>query len=131
MDFEFSDEQLALRDLARDLFQRESPPSRLRSLWGEETPRDDKVWRTMAEAGPRRVFRGEASTDPPTRMAGRGAARDEAFLRGAAATAAVLNGLGMRMLEMTIEHVKSRKQFDRPVGSFQAVKHKLAETHVM
>src|SRR5947208_9103694 len=51
MDFEFSEEQEALRDLARDLFQRESPPSRLRSLWGEEEPRDDKVWRTIAEAG--------------------------------------------------------------------------------
>ena len=30
-----------------------------------------------------------------------------------------------------LEHVKSRTQFDRPVGSFQAVKHKLAEVHVM
>ena len=51
MDFQFSEEQEALRDLARDLFQRESPPSRLRELWQQEEPRDDKVWRTIAEAG--------------------------------------------------------------------------------
>src|SRR5437016_14442743 len=51
MDFEFSEEQRALQDLARDLFQRESPPSRLRELWQQEEPRDDKVWRTIAEAG--------------------------------------------------------------------------------
>src|SRR4051794_8056854 len=51
IDFAFSDEQLALRDLARDLFERESPPSRLRQLWETDEPRDDKVWRTVAEAG--------------------------------------------------------------------------------
>src|SRR5947207_15551937 len=51
MDFEFSEEQRALQDLARDLFQRESPPARLRELWQQEEPRDDKVWRTIAEAG--------------------------------------------------------------------------------
>src|SRR5438132_10362225 len=51
MDFDFSEEQYALRDLARELFQRESPPSLVRSLWSEQEPRDDKVWRTIAEAG--------------------------------------------------------------------------------
>src|SRR5438309_2451128 len=51
MDFDFSEEQYALRDLARELFQRESPPARVRSLWTEQEPRDDKVWRTIGEAG--------------------------------------------------------------------------------
>src|SRR5439155_16673304 len=51
MDFDFSDEQHSLRDLARELFQRESPPSRLRELWQQVEPRDEKVWRTIAEAG--------------------------------------------------------------------------------
>ena len=54
----------------------------------------------------------------------------EAHVRGAVATAGVLNGIGRKLLEMTLEHVKSRTQFDRPVGSFQAVKHKLANVHV-
>jgi alkylation response protein AidB-like acyl-CoA dehydrogenase len=43
------------------------------------------------------------------------------------AAAAELVGLGQRMLDMTVEHVGSRQQFGVPVGSFQAVKHQLAD----
>lgn len=39
-----------------------------------------------------------------------------------------LNALGARMLELTVEHVSSRSQFGRPLGSFQAVKQGLADT---
>jgi alkylation response protein AidB-like acyl-CoA dehydrogenase len=242
VDFEFSEEQEALRDLARDLFQRESPPSRLRAMWGEEEPRDDKVWRTIAEAGLLGItvpeeFGGlggdEVDLAPVLEEAGRAAlpdplvetlavaapalaegGRDEqkrewlpriaagealvavsfgdepwvldadvadlllvehddavhlvpkgsftsrrirsedgarrlfevdvtlddstatsvdgrlARLRAVAATAALLNGVASKLLELTLEHVKSRTQFDRSVGSFQAVKHKLAEVAV-
>jgi alkylation response protein AidB-like acyl-CoA dehydrogenase len=34
------------------------------------------------------------------------------------------------MIDMTVEYVSLRRQFGRPVGSFQAVKHALAEAHV-
>jgi alkylation response protein AidB-like acyl-CoA dehydrogenase len=50
--------------------------------------------------------------------------------RGALAAAAMLLGLGTRMLEMTVEYVKVRKQFGQAVGSFQAVKHQLADALV-
>ena len=50
--------------------------------------------------------------------------------RAAAATAAFLNGVSRRLLDMTVDYVKERHQFGRPVGSFQAIKHKLAETHL-
>jgi alkylation response protein AidB-like acyl-CoA dehydrogenase len=53
-----------------------------------------------------------------------------AYDRGAFATAAILVGLGRRMIDMTVEYVSLRTQFGRPVGSFQAVKHMLAEAHV-
>jgi hypothetical protein len=43
------------------------------------------------------------------------------------ALAAELVGLGRRMLDMTVGYVKERKQFGVPVGSFQAVKHRLAD----
>lgn len=43
------------------------------------------------------------------------------------ATAAQLVGLGRRMLDMTVAYVKARRQFGAPVGSFQAVKHQLAD----
>jgi len=242
MDFEFSEEQDALRDLARDLFQRESPPSRLRELWQQEEPRDDKVWRTIAEAGllgitvpeefgglggdevdlalvleeagraalpeplletvaiaapaiaeggtdeqkrewlprmasgealvavsfgderwtpdadvadllvvelddavhlvprgsfttrrvrsedrARRLFEVDVALDASTATTADGRL---ARFRAVSATAGFLNGVAMRLLELTLEHVKSRTQFERPVGSFQAVKHKLADVAV-
>jgi alkylation response protein AidB-like acyl-CoA dehydrogenase len=36
-------------------------------------------------------------------------------------------GAGERLLEMTVGYVKVREQFDRPLGSFQSVKHKVAD----
>lgn len=46
--------------------------------------------------------------------------------RGALAAAAVLNGIAGALLDKTLDYVKVRQQFGVPVGSFQAVKHKLA-----
>ena len=45
----------------------------------------------------------------------------------ALAAAAQLLGLGHRMLVLTVDYVKERKQFGVPVGSVQAVKHQLAD----
>jgi len=45
----------------------------------------------------------------------------------ATASAAFLNGLSRRMLDMSVDYAKVREQFGRPVGSFQAVKHHLAD----
>ena len=42
-------------------------------------------------------------------------------------TAADALGAGERLLEMSTRHVKVREQFGRPLGSFQSVKHKLAD----
>jgi hypothetical protein len=47
--------------------------------------------------------------------------------RAAVGAAAQLIGLGDRMLAMTAEYVVERKQFGVPIGSFQAVKHHLAD----
>jgi alkylation response protein AidB-like acyl-CoA dehydrogenase len=43
------------------------------------------------------------------------------------ALAAELVGVSQRALEMTVSYVKERKQFDVPVGSFQAVAHRCAQ----
>ncbi|GAA4558534.1 acyl-CoA dehydrogenase family protein [Planotetraspora kaengkrachanensis] len=40
-------------------------------------------------------------------------------------------GGGERCLEMTLAHVKTREQFGRPIGSFQAVRHRLADLYVL
>ncbi|WP_369389989.1 acyl-CoA dehydrogenase family protein [Streptomyces sp. CG1] len=39
-------------------------------------------------------------------------------------------GAAERVLERTVEYVGQREQFGRPVGSFQAVKHRLADVYV-
>jgi alkylation response protein AidB-like acyl-CoA dehydrogenase len=47
--------------------------------------------------------------------------------RGATAYAAELLGAAQHMLDESTEYAKERVQFDRPIGSFQAVKHRLAD----
>ncbi|MDX3660270.1 acyl-CoA dehydrogenase [Streptomyces sp. ID05-26A] len=49
-----------------------------------------------------------------------------AFDLGVLTCAAQLLGLGRAMLEMTTAHAKTRAQFGKPIGQFQAVKHHLA-----
>jgi alkylation response protein AidB-like acyl-CoA dehydrogenase len=46
---------------------------------------------------------------------------------GAVLTAAFLLGLADRQTDMTIGYAKERVQFDRPIGSFQAIKHLCAD----
>jgi alkylation response protein AidB-like acyl-CoA dehydrogenase len=78
--------------------------------------------------GARRVFTVEVEAGDDTRMAADADSLSKAFDRGAWATAAFLNGVAQAELDMTVAYVKEREQFGRPIGSFQAVKHKLAET---
>jgi alkylation response protein AidB-like acyl-CoA dehydrogenase len=47
--------------------------------------------------------------------------------RAEAALAAELVGVGQRVMEMAVEYAKDRKQFDRPIGSYQAVSHLCAQ----
>lgn len=44
------------------------------------------------------------------------------------ATAAQALGVGLALLDRTVEYAKQRTQFGVPIGSFQAVKHRLADT---
>jgi alkylation response protein AidB-like acyl-CoA dehydrogenase len=53
-----------------------------------------------------------------------------AFDRGALGTAAQLVGLGQHLLDETVEYVTNRRQFGVPIGSFQALKHKLADVRI-
>ncbi|MCU1622734.1 MAG: acyl-CoA dehydrogenase domain protein [Frankiales bacterium] len=45
-------------------------------------------------------------------------------------TAAFLLGLARRQLDLTVSYVKDRKQFGVPIGTFQAIKHPLADAVV-
>jgi alkylation response protein AidB-like acyl-CoA dehydrogenase len=53
-----------------------------------------------------------------------------AVQRATVGTAATLVGLGRRLLDLTVAYVSERRQFGAPVGSFQAVKHPLADVAV-
>ena len=47
--------------------------------------------------------------------------------RIATALAAELTGVGQRVMEMAVEYARNRKQFGRPIGSYQAVSHRCAQ----
>lgn len=49
---------------------------------------------------------------------------------GALATAAQLVGAAEALLRATVDYAKQRAQFGRLIGSYQAIKHKLADVHI-
>lgn len=49
---------------------------------------------------------------------------------GALATAAQLIGAGQALLNAAVDYAKQRAQFGRVIGSYQAIKHKLADVHI-
>lgn len=92
--------------------------------------RDVTSYRQLADDGARRLFTVEhAVSDSTATASGSAAARLMSDL-AATGAAAYLVGLSARLLETTVEYVKERRQFGRPVGSFQAVKHALANVLV-
>ena len=77
--------------------------------------------------GGRRLARLVAATD------GRPLTRSElsqAFWRGNLGYAAQLLGLAGAMLDLTVAYVVDRRQFGVPIGSFQAIKHHLADVRI-
>ena len=55
---------------------------------------------------------------------------DEWRRGGAVLTAALQVGLAAGVLAQAVDYARDRRQFQRPIGSFQAVKHRLADGHV-
>jgi alkylation response protein AidB-like acyl-CoA dehydrogenase len=107
------------------------------------TSGDDGVALFAVDARAPGVRREPVSTLDPTRRlgtvelrevhVGRGARMGSASAlrrildRGAVALAAEALGGAERCLEMATDYAKTRVQFDRPIGSFQAIKHRLAD----
>jgi alkylation response protein AidB-like acyl-CoA dehydrogenase len=72
--------------------------------------------------------------DAPARPVVPGAEANQALAAAASAGAAAIAseqlGMAEKCLEMTVAYVKERRQFARPVGSFQGLKHRLADLWV-
>lgn len=79
----------------------------------------------------RPVARLEFTATPARKLAGGGSVLDRIRDLAAVALAAEqVGGLG-RVLELTTDYAKARVQFGRAIGSYQAVKHKLADLAVV
>jgi alkylation response protein AidB-like acyl-CoA dehydrogenase len=77
------------------------------------------------------------SVDPSRKLfdvnaSGEGKAADvaRAYEFGVLATAAQLVGAGQALLDMSVEYAKQRSQFGKVIGTYQAIKHKLADVHI-
>ena len=68
---------------------------------------------------------GDVATVDPTRSFN----RVEETPRFRAAAAAEALGIAQRALDLGIEHAKTRTQFGKPIGTYQAVSHPLAQTY--
>ena len=72
--------------------------------------------------------------DVPARLVGTDGGAEPGLVTAlqlaAAALAAEQIGGADQCLEMSVAYAKERAQFGRPIGSFQAIKHKLADIHI-
>lgn len=71
---------------------------------------------------------------PPQSLIGEldqgGAVLDAALDRGRACIAAELQGACEQLFQTTLDYLRTRVQFDAPIGSFQALQHRAAWAHV-
>jgi alkylation response protein AidB-like acyl-CoA dehydrogenase len=153
MDFALNDDQLELRQAARGWLADHFPLDR---DWEAQNDRwselEELGWLDVAEAGLGFVEEallleemgyvcypgfylghvaalgsdGDAATVDPTRRLLR---LEDETPRFRAAAAAEALGVAQRALDLGVEHAKTRLQFDKPIGTYQAVSHPLAQTY--
>jgi alkylation response protein AidB-like acyl-CoA dehydrogenase len=125
MDFALSPEQKLLRDAAREFLQQPYDPS----VWLEA---QQLGWADLGrpgadggllEASIVGIEIGRALWPVPFVES----VADGRCEVGVLLTAAQLVGVSEVVLDLTLNHVKSRYQFGRPIGAFQAARHRLAE----
>jgi alkylation response protein AidB-like acyl-CoA dehydrogenase len=80
----------------------------------------------------RKLFSVELLSGAATVATGAQAARllERALDRGALGCAAQALGLAQRMIDLSVKYTSERQQFGKPIGSFQAVKHHMANVAV-
>jgi alkylation response protein AidB-like acyl-CoA dehydrogenase len=79
----------------------------------------------QGDASPHGTLEPDPAVDPAVDPA-----FDPAFDLAVLACAAQLLGAGERVLADSVDYVKQRTQFGRPIGSYQAIKHRLADVRI-
>jgi alkylation response protein AidB-like acyl-CoA dehydrogenase len=92
-------------------------------------PRDEATV-TVSESVDRGVRLSTVDVPPGAGFALGGVDIDAAFDLGVAAVAAQQTGLADAMLDMAVRYANQREQFGVVIGSFQAIKHQLADAYV-
>ncbi|MDN4174862.1 acyl-CoA dehydrogenase family protein [Nocardioides sp. SOB77] len=99
-------------------------------LWSLDPASTRREW-TASMDQTLRLASIEVDTAAATRIGDGAAAVERAALVGAVGVAALQAGTAARALEMTVDYSKERVQFGRPIGSFQALKHRMADMLVL
>jgi len=96
------------------------------------TPEQVRLRHNASVDPSRRLFAVEVTSGVEPVATGDGAAAlmARALDRGALACAAQALGLAQRMIDLSVQYTSERQQFGKPVGSFQAVKHHMANIAV-
>ncbi|HCP62621.1 MAG TPA: acyl-CoA dehydrogenase [Actinobacteria bacterium] len=99
-------------------------------LWQVEPSGEGVTWRELPSVDTtRRQFELTLANAPATLLTQQPAGPEllsSLRNRALAALAAEAVGVGQRALEFALDHARTRQQFGRPIGAFQAVSHELA-----
>ena len=109
-----------------------------RTSGGADEPDGLSLWIVAADAPglerqPYRLLDGSAALElrlhdtPAERLEGGAAALLETFDEARIAACAEMVGVMTMLFEATLEHLRTRKQFGQPIGSFQAIQHRMAD----
>jgi alkylation response protein AidB-like acyl-CoA dehydrogenase len=78
----------------------------------------------------RKIYSVQFSNTPAEKLSGNSAGLQRALNIATAALAAEMTGGMQRVLETTVAYAKTRKQFGKPIGIFQAVQHMCADMYL-
>ena len=78
----------------------------------------------------RKIYSVQFNNTPAEKLAGSSAGLGRALDIATAALAAEMTGGMQRVLETTVAYAKTRKQFGKPIGIFQAVQHMCADMYL-
>jgi alkylation response protein AidB-like acyl-CoA dehydrogenase len=100
-------------------------------LWAVQRDGESTTWEELPSVDTTRRLGALHLDGAAGRLLAEGAERLERIRDHALAALAVeAVGVADRALELAVDHAKSRHQFDRPIGTFQGVSHKLADGYV-